>query len=257
MFMAFGAYVALFLSRAFKKHSMESWVWFAAFILISINVIFQSYSRTGYILYGVLMLLFIFQTFSHWKRMFILALALIALVTAFFVSTNVHNGFVQIYTNVLQIKKNNVGTSTGIRYEYVRNSIELWKQAPIFGHGTGGYRYANIKIGGITANGGISTLENAQVSPENTYMQVLAEQGFVGMILFILLFVFLFKLALQEKNDFRRHLCIGFLVTFLLSSWSQTLFFGESPRLFFILFVVTLFGPLLIKTRSTTSDEKA
>mgnify|MGYP003704893439 CR=1 FL=1 len=137
-----------------------------------------------------------------------------------------------------------VDGSTNTRILYLHNSYTLWKQAPFFGHGTGGFRDADIKIGGVAASGTTSTQQAAQTTPEQTFARIVVENGLVGLIVLLALWGLQLFYAFQLRDPMRKNLAIGLMVTMLLASFSQDLLKDESPRLFYIYFTCLLFAPL-------------
>jgi len=248
LFMAFGAYLTLILSKISWLKPVK-WFWLLVFILISYNVLWQSLSRTGYLIYFGLMLVFFLQHFSKRGKLVSIILLLIAVSAVLLFSKNMRTGLWRVINNgkVAATQQKNLNTSTGVRYEYLRNSLQLWQQKPIFGYGTGGFRAADIKIKGTTSNGNITTIAHAQVTPENTYYRILVEQGVVGLIILILLWGWQLMVAFKMTEPLVRNLAVAFMLVMIFASFSQDLLLDESPRLFYILFSVLLYAPVIMR----------
>lgn len=247
LFMAFAAYLSLYITQISLKGSKQKYFWFFCFILISYNVLWQSISRTGYIIYFLLMFM---QCLQHLKtkKMFLglFVIALLFILTLSF-STNFKQGLVAASHNEGQAWQGHLDTSTGVRFGYLLNTITLWKKAPIFGHGTGSYRYWSVVIHGINANGGVSNLSDEQVTPENTYYRFLVEHGLVGLLVLLGFWFWQLSMAVKMPDLMYRHLSTAFMMVMFVASMSQDLLLDESPRLFYILFTCLLYSPVVMK----------
>jgi len=246
LFMALGAYLAVSLTKL-HWHKASKWLWLVVFLLISYNVLWQSLSRTGYFIYFGLMLIFFLQYFSYKGKIIGIVVLLLASVGMLFLSHNLRQGLHRVVDNGQLALQGQVKTSTGVRYEYMRNSFELWKQKPILGHGTGGYRAADVAIQGITASGAVTSTAHAQVTPENTYYRILVEHGLIGFLVLVLLWVWQLLTAFKMKDPIFRRIAVVFMLVMIFASFSQDLLLDESPRLFYILFSVLLYAPTIMR----------
>jgi O-antigen ligase len=251
MLIVFGAFIALHLMCFSWKYKIRWFLWLVIFILLSYNALWQSDARTGYLEYIALAAVFIL--FYPWPRLWRILFIVLIIVGGMGIVKYSHNFSVGMSRafNHLSLQKilhpdmnNKVDGSTNVRIIYLHNSYTLWKQAPIFGHGTGGFRGADVKIGGIAAAGNLSTEQASQTTPEQTYARILVEQGIVGLIILLAFWGTQLFYAFKLKNPMRKNLAIGLMVTMMLASFSQDLLKDESPRLFYIFFTSLLFAPL-------------
>ena len=246
LFMAFGAYLAVILLKLnWQKHTR--WLWLVIFILITYNVLWQSMARTGYIVYMILAIVFCLQYFSGKGKFLSILVIMVALILILAGSTHFREGISRVVNNGKNAVSGQVKTSTGVRYEYLRNSLTLWQQKPILGHGTGGFRAADVKIKGTNFDGGVTTTKNAQVTPENTFYRILVEHGAVGLIVLILLWGWQLFKAFSIEDVLTRNLAVAFMLTMIFASMSQDLLIDESPRLFYILFSTLLYAPMIMQ----------
>lgn len=247
LFMAFAAYLSLYLTFTYWKEPRQRYVWLICGIFISYNVLWQSISRTGYIIFFILALMLCCQHIKT-KKVFV-GLVLIAMFFLFALSfsTNLRTGLEQASHNERQAWHGHLHTSTGVRFGYLLNTIKLWKMSPVLGHGTGSYRYWSVKIHGIDAKGDISNPLNEQTTPENTYYRILVEHGLVGEIVWICFWLWQLIMAFKMDDVLYRHLALSFIVTMFIASMSQDLLLDESPRLFYILFTCLLYSPIVMK----------
>ncbi|MSP52667.1 MAG: O-antigen ligase family protein [Gammaproteobacteria bacterium] len=259
MLVTFGAFISFHLLCQNWSNKLKWCCLLLIFILLSYNVLWQSDARTGYLEYIALAVVFLL--FYPWRRLFKIVAILLVIIASVGVvkySQNFSMGMMRAFNNVsLQTilhphTSNGVDGSTSTRIVYLHNSYTLWKQAPFFGHGTGGFRGADIKIGGVSAAGVMSTESAAQTTPEQTYARILVEQGIVGLTILLVLWGVQLFYAFKLNNPMRKNLAIGVVVTMLLASFSQDLLKDESPRLFYIYFTSLLFAPLVQRKGSET-----
>jgi len=168
-----------------------------------------------------------------------------------------HQGLDRAFKNVssantvlvtdIPIQASAIDGSTSIRIRYLRNTFELWKAHPIFGNGTGGFRDADVKLGGVSAGGGPSTAATPQVSPEQTYARILVEHGVIGLGVLLILWGLQVYYSFKLSNKMFANLALGFMAVMIFGSFSQDLLRDESPRLFYIFFSVLFFAPIVFK----------
>lgn len=240
LFMAFGGFIALnlMLDSSDKK---GKWFYGISFLLITYNVFWMSFSRSGYVIYAFLLLLSIFQLKNKKLRLIaIVSFTVLALLLAL-TSVNFKTGIHRINQGVSKFSHHDPRTSTGIRMAYVKNSIKLWKEKPIFGYGMGGFLKPYAKMKGINANGDVSTMAFPQTNPENTYMYVLVEHGLIGIVLLLLLYFAMIRKSFKLNNAMQRYIAQGFIVLIVLFSLAGNLLMGNSPMIFFVFFSAVLF----------------
>jgi O-antigen ligase len=260
LFIAFAAFIALHFIKLYWRQS-KVWLFAVMFLLLSFNVLWQSESRTGYLLYFALLLIFIFFQPFTWKQRCasLLGVGLLC-VFIYSYSVNLHQGLDRAFKNVstantvlttdLPIQQSTIDGSTSIRLRYLRNTFEIWQAHRLFGNGTGGFREADIELGGVTAGGGISTAIAAQTSPEQTYARILVEHGLVGFAVLLALWVLQVYYSFKLTDKMFANLALGFMTVMLIGSFSQDLLRDESPRLFYVFFSVLFFAPIVFKKQT-------
>jgi O-antigen ligase len=242
LFMAFGGYIALQFFVNHKKTAAR--VFYAiSFLLITYNVLWMSDSRSGYIVYILLLLLFPFQVATKKLRIGLLVVIIIGLVSAFIFSSNFSAGLLRAKNSTTEYtSKGNYYSSTGLRLEYTKNCIRLWKQKPIIGYGTGGFLKAYVDIHGVTAGEQPSTMQHPQTDPENTYTFILVEHGLIGIVLLFLLYLAQIRRAFTFSFKLQRHLAQGFVLLVVAFGWAGNLLLSNSPLIFYLFFSVILFA---------------
>lgn len=131
----------------------------------------------------------------------------------------------------------NTDDSLNSRTYYGNIAKDLIKNHPYFGIGIGSYTYIYEKqnINNYVKNGNYMY---KFLYPHNMYLQLGAEIGIPGMILFFSIFVIsLFKDFLKNKNI----LIFIFLISILLTCYTETIFYMKETGYLFIILIALLF----------------
>lgn len=171
MIFAFGVALALFgAERGARKYF---WVLMAVLIAL---VVIGTFSRSGFL--SVLFVLFLFVV-----RTGLAALPALLISVAAFLYAVLDNSALQ--DRLLSIGSEASGGGSG-RYVLWDNAIEMWSESPIFGGGFSAYyqRYGE--------------------AAHNTYIQIVAELGLIGLFLYILVLLISIAFVLRTPADFRR-----------------------------------------------------
>ncbi len=108
--------------------------------------------------------------------------------------------------------------SENIYLVYYSNSLEMFKEKPLFGHGPRMYRLECKKYKTEINNQGCNT------HPHNYYFQLLAENGIIGFLIIILFFTYFLKKLFHEiKKSYSKeqHFIakISLLLCFIINLW--------------------------------------
>ncbi len=172
---------AIFFSFSIRKKKISYLFLITTSIIILIGI-FLSGQRTALYNYILAFLIYLYLFKDLLKINFIkMFLSLILILTSFiyFVPTFYHRFF---ETTLKQIN-NFLYTSYSAHFE---TAIIVWLNNPFFGVGLKNYRNvcsSEIYISKYTAN-------PCSSHPHNIYLEILSELGFVGLILFVTLFLF-------------------------------------------------------------------
>lgn len=176
-----------------SKKIPPAWRLIATTILLlgSIDILFLVSGRTGQIIYLLMLLLVLIQ----WNWRLALPIGAFSAIAAFFIlmnfSTNIHQGFNKAELDLQSYSNGNSNTSVGLRLEWHKRSMQLIKEKPFFGHGTGSFKdeYARtLEIGDELL---------ASHNPHNDYLWMGVELGFLGIFLLIALLI---SAAWQGRN---------------------------------------------------------
>jgi O-antigen ligase len=236
LFMAFGGFMALTLYR--YSSGKRKLFCVLVFLLCTINVYFMSFSKTGYVLYSLLLLLFIFSLSEIKKIIFGLIVLLVLALGIWHFAKNTQDGLLQVHRNIIAFQQGNKDerhNSTAIRLQFVKDTYHMWRQAPIWGQGTGGTLKADIEVQGIRYDGTPLTLTNNQPFIESTYGSMLVEHGLVGLIVLLLLYgVQVWKSF--SLGAFYRPLALGFMLVMIIGGIANNMMFDGSTLIFYVFF---------------------
>ncbi len=236
--LAFWCLQRMFASRQYF------YLWLALFLLTTVNLFYIAPGRTGMLVYIALIFLTLLQRLS-WKKS-LAATFLLALVigVTFNTSRNFSSRVNEAVDEMKGYQAESSRTSLGMRFDWWRNSIDLIKQKPIFGHGTGSFGTVqeNLIKGSDT-----QTTDN----PHNEYLLISVQTGLVG------LFVFITLLSAQFISSFkiqppRRYLLQGVVVAVAIGSLMNSFVYDSHPGHFYAIVSAILAVPS-IKTNSLLS----
>ena len=211
--------------------------------LFIFNIMHINTSRTGYLGFLFLIPLFSWQIF-RWRGLAI-GLSLIALLSSqimvakFFPDSeliHIENQIINpriFFTSVQSISEYNQGqtrTSIGYRLMFIKHYPRLIQQAPIFGHGLGSSRgdFSQYQLPDIKPL--------SWGDPHNFYLQTLYEIGFIGLGLFFLVLLLIWRTR-SDMSLPERHILGGLFLVMIIGSGCDNLFYLSSTGHFFVFFV--------------------
>jgi O-antigen ligase len=165
------------IERTFSG-SRYRFIWVLVCLLASANLFYITPGRTGMFVYLVLLGLAVVQRLS-WQRSILAFAIILTLLTGIFLTSHNFSSRVEEAIHEIQNYHAEVSrTSLGMRFDWWQNSIELIRQKPIFGHGTGSFEVAQAQI----IKG---TNTEPTDNPHNEYLMIAEQVGIVGLLLFI------------------------------------------------------------------------
>lgn len=229
--MALASYLAAYF--AITKPSQRI-PYLALFLLFSYEVLFLSLGRTGYIIYFVLLALLMVQTLNKRQLAFgALGFALL-MGAAVYSSTKVQQGLLSIGDNIQHFQQGDKNTSVGYRLQFQQFAYFLFKQSPVFGHGTGSYTYYFAQQQPVPSWGTVSR------EPHNQYGLIAVEYGLIGLVLYLALFTALI-LACWRLNQLR-NMAMALLIPFIIGNFSDSLLFYSGSGYFFLALLALCLG---------------
>ncbi len=110
----------------------------------------------------------------------------------------------------------NPNTSIGLRLLFWKNSLEIIKNNPVFGVGTGDFGREYAKINSISSPGMVAT-----DNPHNQYVLVLCQFGLLGLVSLLAIFYEQLRQAFAVDDEFRR-IRFAFPIFFLVIMLSES-----------------------------------
>lgn len=218
----------------------KGWIrtgYFAFVLLTSYQVLFINTGRTGYLIYFILMTFLFFQKLPFKKALSgaVLFIAILALV--YQQSPIMQNRIQDLVNDIHFLQQNNQNTSLGYRIQFHQYAKSLLKQHPLFGMGTGSFKYKFAQDNPVPSWG------TDLPDPHSQYWMVLAEQGILGLILLcgFLGTLFLTLLKLRETKA----ILWGMLIAFCIGSISDTILCFSTAGYLLIVISALCFGELI------------
>ncbi len=225
LLMSYGAFMFSLLAREETRRP-----WRIVFVILAMfaahNVLLMVFSRTGYLVVSVL-LLYLFIVSFKWRG----AIAAFALGSALL-------GSAYIGSDVFRQRIDSVGqelgawqgdrladTSVGVRMELYSGSLEIIREHPVFGAGTGSFPLA------YAATHGDAKLADAN-NPHNEYLLIACQLGMVGLACLIYLFYLQWRLAAQ-LTPLYRDLARGLVLTMVTGCMFNSLLLDHTEGLWF------------------------
>ena len=181
------AWLAFWLLHYHRKTGINGIL--ALLALVLVNLFFLVDSSTGVVLVLSLGLLFGLQTMRRVK-LAVMAGGLVVVVAFAFAVSPMFRTATQEDVKAVQEMLNGktTFTPTGERLQFYRNSLTLFSQAPVLGHGTGRFheKYAEHVAG---------TKQVVTSNPHNEYLMVGVQSGLVGLGILVALLWALWRAA--------------------------------------------------------------
>ena len=204
--------------------------------LAVVDILFFVAGRTGFVSLALNALVFIFfLPTAKQKIMGILAIFLVASFTLL-LSANFNNRVSSAMAEFKSQHKKEL-TSVGQRVEFFKKSIQLFKEKPFFGFGTGSYSNEFCRVADSVA-----WCEAGKFHPHNQFIAFMVQLGAVGLIAYLIFIAAAIKSATQQIRLLQ--ICgIGLVATLIADSITHAPLFLVTESQFFIL----LFSALLTR----------
>jgi O-antigen ligase len=210
-------------------------------ILIGIifYIFFMSEGRSGYVIFTLLWLLLGLQRY-RFRGVLIGILGLILLVGLAHISSERFQRRVSTaIENLEQYWQGNSNSSVGARLEYSYNTLELFKQHPWLGWGTGSFKEA-YQAYATKAN--LVTTQN----PHNEYLNVLIQIGGLGLWAFLGFFWTILRQSFNLESP-ERWFVQGLWVSMTVGCFANSWLMDFTSGYFFMVLLACCFGALRLK----------
>ncbi len=234
IFMAYG--VLLFSVFAWQAGSARArWAWVCLACLAAVNL-FMVKGRSGYLVLAVIVVVTLFQIW-RWRGLLAAAALVGVAFAAAFTAAPVFKHRVALA--VAEVRQYNLyadtTTSVGMRLGWYRNSIELIRERPLLGAGTGGFPKAyNDRFGQA---GGLTTR-----NPHNQYVLTTVELGVVGLGALLLFFYYHARVSARLPDPASRALARGLLALMVVGCLFNSFLLDHNEGVFFCWLTGLLFA---------------
>lgn len=246
--MAFAVFLALLEAREAVMRARLAWGIFA--LLGMFNVLFMVQGRTGYLVLLVLLGWFAWTTLARrvrrqgkrwgWKQgLLVVTVLTVAVSVAYQGSQRLHDRVTLVVSEYQDWRegKSDAASSTGQRLSFYSNTLEILKDSPLLGVGTGGFPAAFAQQVQGTA---VLPTHN----PHNEYLMVAAQTGIVGLALLLYLFYTLWRTAPRLPIAFEQDAARGLVLAYLVNCSLNSALLDHSDGLFFAFMTALLFANL-------------
>lgn len=237
IFMAFLAFWAAHKTFA-GNHYQWLWAFLLAATTYNIFFILDGQGRTGQLIFILLAILLLLQRF-RWKQRLI---GIVVLGIMFSGISCFSNGF----SSRLKLTKENIDsyyhngnntTSVGQRLDFLKTSLLLCAERPVFGHGTGSFTKEYKRL-----SQELNTYPTD--NPHNEYLSIGVQLGLAGIISYLYLLLTQWRCSFKLPTNEYKWLAQGFVVTMAIGSLANSMIMDSLEGHFFAYFSAVLFAPL-------------
>lgn len=240
LFMAFTAFACTVQAR-YAATPRRRGIWATPALLAAFNVLFMVQGRTGQLVLVVL-LVYMGIAWLRWRGVAI-ALAAIGTLAALayaLPSSSLHQRAALAYHEFSAAQPDKAATldsSVGQRIEFYRNTLEIVRQRPLLGAGTGGFRQAYAEQ--VRGSGRLATH-----NPHNEYLMVAAQLGLAGLALLLALFAVQWRAAAQLPSMREQVLARGMVLSIVTASAVSSTLIDHAEGWFYVWMSGLLFAAL-------------
>ena len=244
--MVFAVFLALLnLRDAVSPKARAGWCGFA--LLGMIDVLFMVQGRTGYVILLALLGWFTWSTLGRymrgrgrawgWRQGVAVALALAGLAVAAYQASPILHDRVALVASEYQAWQPNHGkdNSTGQRLDFYYNTLQIIRQQPVFGVGTGGFPAAFTQQ---TRGKDVMQTRN----PHNEYLMITAQTGVIGLVFLLYLFYTQWHYAPLLNTPFRQDAARGLVLAYMVNSLFNSPLLDHADGLLFAFMTAVLFA---------------
>jgi O-antigen ligase len=235
LMMAYLAFISMALAREAVNRNAR-WVLNLVALLALVNVLFVLQGRTGQVVAIAYIVGYVVAQFTIFKRptnrtRWITATVSVAvcLCLAAYFLTSKNSRFAETTTEISQFEVDNVGTSSGIRLEFYRRSLELILHKPVAGYGVGSVR-TEFEVFAKNSTGGRAAMAG---NPHNEFLLMGVQIGLIGVALFIWLLYAVYRDG-KKLDTLERTAVYGYLFAFVLGCFANSMLLNFTEGSLFI-----------------------
>ncbi|MDA7818357.1 O-antigen ligase family protein [Sulfurimonas sp.] len=242
MFLSFTSLILL--NRFFFEEQLKWKIFYFLYFLTVTSNLFLNGGRTGHVAFAVS--IFIVGFLNIKNKILAFFSMLILVVSIFYAAYNINPGFKnRIHSSIMETQiinsKGSFCGSFGKRLGSWIIAVQIFLDNPILGTG------ATCEMSHLQEYINQRHLDMNCVkdmpSYHNNIMQTIADFGIIGLFLYLMIFYYLFKLKIKDKQYF--NMLIIFISIYTISSMFETMFHSQFGEAFLALFI----GIFIAKSR--------
>ena len=217
-----------------KSHAIKVKALFIFTYFISVfDLMFLVQGRTGQVMFLGITFVVLISRFRLKGLLTFLALMVVAVPLLYEFSPAVRNGILEYANERSEMQQGNYNTSAGLRAQFHKNSLIMFKQSPLIGHGTGSYpsHYKALVTG---------TDQALNTQPHGDLYLVAVELGLVGLIAFIAMILANVFELLRMKNRTTQTMGFALLVGYIIALTQNSFFTDNVTGLAFMLLMLSI-----------------
>lgn len=235
VYLALSIYLLLFFIIFDKTiEKKQKAILFIFLVTMSINM-FITGGRAGQVAFFVVLLILMFSLVKENIRVALLIFsgAIFAFTLAYHASPLFFERVNLVFQNIIDFKQDH-NTSVGTRMALAINTLEVIKNHPFIGVGTGDLLIEYAKVNET------SQYKTVVMHPHNMYLLILAQFGISGIIVFLYLFYTKMRIALTIKDQLR-NFRFAFVIMFLVIMFSNSYLYTHHTMVLYMFFASFLF----------------
>jgi O-antigen ligase len=230
--------IALWTVLQPSNKGMTRWIWCAATVLCVLSLTHWSEGRTGYILLLLVCLTVLglrFKGRALWLNLgLVCVLGLTVILTSGRMLDRIKLGQQEVTRSLQNERKFN---SLGGRLENYRQSLQLIREKPVWGWGTGSFHGQACRVASTS-----EFCKNASWHPHNQYLLFGVQGGLIAVGLFVALMAVAASQLWRAPPE-QRAVGLAFLVIFAVDSlFNSSLFSARENHFFTVMLAVVLAG---------------
>lgn len=209
------------------------------FITMSINM-FITGGRAGQVGYIVIVSVLLFQYFhQYFIRALLVSIVFIgSIFTVAYTYSDIFHHRINLIESEITHFYENRNTSVGMRINFAMNALEIIKEHPLIGVGTGDYVVEYTKV-----NNKNSPNIEVRAHPHNMYLLEMVLFGILGLFGLLSVFYFQIQYALYTKDKLQKKIGLALPLLFMVISLSDSYLLGHFTSMLFVYFSSFIYRP--------------
>lgn len=229
LIMSFFALVMLVKGQAEPRRGWRL-AYFTVALLAIIDILFFVQGRTGYLSLALNVMVFILFAAKGKQRWMWLTAAALAAILIFSLSSNLR-GRIELAVQEYKASDRKELSSVGQRVEFTKKSLQLIKERPFFGFGTGSYATEFCRVADNE-----DWCEAGKFHPHNQFTAFGVQLGMMGVLLYLALLLAIAKQS-STMTTGKKIIAFGVISTLLVDSFTHAPLFLVTEAQFFVLMI--------------------